>query len=266
MSDLLNITLVGSGNIAWHIGHRIIDIGGRIVKIISRGGEKAYALAGDLNCEVQNDFSISNADSDYIIVAINDSHLRDVLLKLNIRDSILLHTSGSLGLDVFPPNVESYGVLYPFQTLTAGIDVNFSLIPLCIEGCDKSTTAKIEKLAGKLSSVVKVLDSQQRRILHLTGVIGNNFTNHFMTLAIELLEKNNMDRELLMPLLEETINKLKKTGAYDAQTGPARRNNMEVINKHMELLNSEPRLKKLYSIVSDSIIAYYSRKLGDGEF
>lgn len=259
MNDSKNITLVGSGNAAWHIGHRLVDISCNIIKIISRGGKEAEALAKDLHCRVQTDFSISNADSQFVIVAINDTYLSEVLYKLDAQDTILVHTSGSLGLDVFPGNAKRFGVLYPFQTLTTGIKVDFSKVPLCIEGFDTQTTSEINELAGRMSSVVRVINSQQRRILHLTGVIGNNFTNHFMALAIELLEKNNMDKELLMPLLEETINKLKKTDPYDAQTGPARRNNKEVIDMHMKLLNSEPQLKKLYSLISDSIIAYYSR-------
>jgi predicted short-subunit dehydrogenase-like oxidoreductase (DUF2520 family) len=259
LNKSINITLVGAGNAAWHIGHRVVDAGYRIAKIINRKSQRADVLANDLHCQVQNDFTFSNDDSDFVIVAINDSILQEVLQKLDTRDTIILHTSGSVGMDIFPGNTKRFGVLYPFQTLTAGIEVDFSEIPLCIEGSDIATTSEIEELAGKLSSEVRIINSQQRRILHLAGVIGNNFTNHFMAMAIDMVERNDMDKSILMPLLEETISKLKKTSAYDAQTGPARRNNKEVIDMHLELLNEEPELKKLYGIISDSIIAYYSR-------
>lgn len=259
MKKSINITLVGAGNAAWHIGHRIVDIGYRVIKIINRKNERADVLATELHSYVQNDFTVSNADSDFVIVAINDSFLPEVLHKLDSKDCIILHTSGSMGMDVFPGETSRYGVLYPFQTLTAGTAVDFPKIPLCIEGSDIATTSDIEMLAGNLSSVVRIIDSEQRRILHLAGVMGNNFTNHFMALAIDMLEKNNLDKNLLMPLLEETITKLRKTNAFEAQTGPARRNNKEVIKMHLEILNEEPELKKLYSIVTDSIIAYYSR-------
>jgi predicted short-subunit dehydrogenase-like oxidoreductase (DUF2520 family) len=258
LRNSFNITLVGAGNAAWHIGHRLIDTGNRIITIINRSNERSEALANDLHCSVQTDFSISNAGSDFVIVAVNDTVLRDVLSELDSRDTIIVHTSGSLGMDVFPKKTERYGVLYPFQTLTAGVAVDFSQIPVCIEGSEAQTSAEIARLAASLSGFVRNIDTQQRRILHLAGVIGNNFTNYFMTRAIDLLEKNNVDKSILMPLLEETMIKLKKTGPYDAQTGPARRKNREVIAMHLELLNREPELKKLYGIVSDSIIAYYT--------
>ena len=253
-----HITLVGAGNVSWHLGHRLIEVGCRIVKLINRENKGSTALASDLNCQLFSDFSVSNADSDFVIVAINDSFIGEVLQKLDKKNSIILHTSGSLGMEIFPKGTKRFGVLYPFQTLTSGVRVNFSEIPLCIEGCDNETRVKIEGLAKRLSSVVHHIDSQQRQILHLTGVIANNFTNHFMTLATELLQKHGMDKNLLMPLFSETLAKLKKTSPIVAQTGPARRNNKEIIEKHLALLNNEPGLKKLYSIVSDSIIAYYS--------
>ena len=114
------------------------------------------------------------------------------LQKLDTKNSIILHTSGSLGMEIFPKGTRRFGVLYPFQTLTSGIKVDFSEIPLCIEGNDNETSEKIEDLAKRLSPSVHHIDSQQRQILHLAGVIGNNFTNYFMTLATELLQKHNM--------------------------------------------------------------------------
>ncbi len=259
MNELKNITLVGAGNAAWHIGHRLDELGYRVVKIISRKSQRADKLAIKLNSRVENDFTVSNADSAFVIVAIDDTYLNKVVRKINSENTILLHTSGSIGLEVFPKHVHAYGVLYPFQTLTADVVVDFKEIPLCIEGSDEETLDKIARLARNMSSTVRRMDSQQRRVLHIAGVIGNNFTNHLMALAIDMLEKNKMDKNLLTPLLDETLMKLKKTSPYEAQTGPARRNNKEVIEKHIKLLEDEPSLKKLYSIISDSIIAYYSR-------
>lgn len=253
------ITLVGAGNVAWHLGHRLVELGYEIVKIISRKSKRAEKLAVGLQSRIENDFNVSNAESDFVIVAINDTFLCEVLHKLDSENSILLHTSGSIGMDAFPKYIYNYGVLYPFQTLTAGVDVSFEEIPLCIEGSGEKTLDQIAVLAKKMGPVVRIIDSEQRRILHLAGVIGNNFTNHLMALAYDMLEKNNIDKKLLTPLLDETLHKLKKTSAYEAQTGPARRNNKEVIEKHIKLLDDEPSLKKLYSIISDSIIAYYSR-------
>ena len=112
-------------------------------------------------------------------------------------------------------------------------------------------------MADKLSSTVRILPSEQRRKLHLCGIIGNNFTNHLIALTFDYMKKNNLEKELIIPLLNETLRKLDKLDPAVSQTGPARRNDRVIVQKHIELLEQEPELKKLYGWLTDSIIAIY---------
>lgn len=255
----LQLVLIGSGNVAWHFGHALKNAGIRIVQVISRSYESGQELAGELGTISSTDFSLELPESDFIIVAVKDSVLVEVLQQMHLTEAIILHTSGSLGIDIFRADQKRCGVLYPFQTLTKGMHVDFDKIPMCIEASDNLSLARIKSLAGMISGNVQELTTEQRRILHISGVFLNNFTNHLIAQTVDFLNRNNLDKTLVMPLLEETINKLKQTSPYDAQTGLARRNDFEVIHKHLEILSVEPQLKKLYAMLTDSIIAYYSK-------
>ena len=51
------------------------------------------------------------------------------------------------------------------------------------------------------------MNSDKRFICHITAVFINNFTNHLIYTSEELLDKFNIDKDLIHPLFEETIQK-----------------------------------------------------------
>jgi predicted short-subunit dehydrogenase-like oxidoreductase (DUF2520 family) len=257
-NKLITLTIVGAGNLGWHLGHVFTNHGVKVDKIINRSTEPARHLALEIGSQFTNDFGASNSDSDFTILAVNDSFLPETLNKINIADTIVLHTSGSTDIDIFSGKVDNNGILYPFQSFTKNVAIDFSQIPVCVEASDEITLKSIFRLASTISSKVYVLSSEKRRILHLAGVIANNFTNHLIARTFDFLEKNDIDNQIVLPLIEETFNKIKLIGPREAQTGPARRKNMDTIEKHLKILEKEPELKNLYNVISESIIAYYS--------
>ena len=262
LSDIENkpitLTLVGAGNLAWHLGHAFTEKGLKIDKIINRSTESAASLALELGTRYTTNFSVSNSESDFTILAINDSYLEEMLLKMNLSETIVLHTSGSTDIDIFNGRVKKFGVLYPLQTFTKNKKIDFSKVPVCIEASDKTTLNLLLNLASRISNHAQVMNSEKRRSLHLAAVMANNFTNHIIARTFDFLDKNGIDKQLILPLLEETLEKIKLIGPKEAQTGPARRNNVEILNKHLKMIEKEQELKNLYNAISDSIIAYYS--------
>ena len=93
----------------------------------------------------------------------------------------------------------------------------------------------------------------------MAAVLANNFSNHLIFLAQDYLSSSGLPGESLNPLLEETFSKALKIGAYNAQTGPARRGDEDTISKHLALLDS-PTLRNVYRQLSDSIIETYSKE------
>ena len=100
---------------------------------------------------------------------------------------------------------------------------------------------------------------EQRKHLHIAAVFVNNFSNHLFALAQDYCEKHQIDYQLLMPLIHETISKIDTILPKQAQTGPARRNDHEIIEKHLQLLQDEDvYLYNIYKLLNGSILKMYS--------
>jgi predicted short-subunit dehydrogenase-like oxidoreductase (DUF2520 family) len=253
------ISIVGAGNMAWHLAHAFTKAGIAIDTIIGRNISKAEELANCIGTKFSSDTGFSSSKRQILFLAISDSSVADAITKFNSGNNILVHTSGSVDVNIFNGKVSGYGVFYPFQTLTKGVETDFARIPIFIEASDEKTLQTLHFLALKISNYVVEMESEQRQILHLSGIILNNFTNHLAALAFDYLDKNKIDKNFALPLLQETIRKIDIAGPYESQTGPARRKNVDVLEKHFALLKDDLPLKNLYKVISDSIIAYYSR-------
>ena len=172
---------------------------------------------------------------------------------------MILHTAGSFGLEVFAACSRiSCGVLYPFQSFSPGRETDISRVPFLIEGSDNKVLEVTEALAKTLSPDVYSVNTEKRKLVHLAGVFVNNFVNHFYSIGEELVNRAGLPADILGPLAEETREKALLLGAEEAQTGPAFRNDINTIEKHLELLSFSTDLSDIYSLISDSIIKKFS--------
>lgn len=197
-------------------------------------------------------------DSDLYIISVSDAAVAEVASKLPPVDGIVVHTTGSVGMDVLK-DVEcgGYGVLYPFQTISRMRPLPPSSIPLLIEGCNAETTDKICSIARQFGfSHIEIADSEKRRRVHLCGTFACNFTNAMIAISQKIMAESGINADIVNPLVAETIEKLKVLPAKDAQTGPAIRKDIPTINKHLSLLRELDMEKEcyIYEAVSDYIM------------
>lgn len=251
------ISLIGSGNVATHIGHALAKAGYRINGVFSRTLAAAQALAGTLHCDA-TDHLEALPEADCCLFAVKD----DALPSLSARwgalhpDSFCLHTAGSVPMDIFEGKVENYGVLYPMQTFSKTRQVDFHAIPCFIEANAPETLDKVTQLARSVSDRVYVLPSERRRWLHLAAVFACNFSNHCYDIAARLLEKEGIPSDSLLPLIDETAAKVHELPACKAQTGPAVRFDRNVIDRHERMLADNPELRRIYELLSQHIYQY----------
>jgi predicted short-subunit dehydrogenase-like oxidoreductase (DUF2520 family) len=247
------LAIIGAGNVANHLSKAFQKAGHDIVQVFSRTDENAKALSSVLKCNYTIDASKITDNADVYLFCLSDSSIDKVLAKKDWHNRLLLHTAGSVPLDIFQKHTSSYGVLYPLQTFTAVFELDISKVPFFIEGNTDKVVKSIKELAFSISPLIFEADSTKRLQLHLAGVFANNFTNHMMAIARQLLEENNIPAENINPLLEETFRKALAIGAENAQTGPAIRNNKAVLDLHNHLLTGHPEWQKIYTFVSESI-------------
>ena len=245
-----NIILVGSGNVATHLGLSLVKKGYKIRQVWSRNIQNANILAKKLNSNPTDSINkLKNAD--LYILAVKDDAVKYILNKLTVDN--IIHTSGAIDIDIFHGKFKNYGVFYPLQTFNKQVNLDFSKTPICIEANNKSFNKKLLKIGNKLSEKVVPMNSQERKKIHVAAVFACNFTTHMFTIADSILTKSNTEFEILLPLIYQTVEKLKLQKPAELQTGPAARKDLEVIKKHIDFL-SDNKLKKIYQIISNSIM------------
>jgi predicted short-subunit dehydrogenase-like oxidoreductase (DUF2520 family) len=127
-------------------------------------------------------------------------------------------------------------------------------IPFLIDANTDETLTLVEDFARTLSSIVNKANDEERLKLHIAAVIVSNFTNHLYALAEEFCQKENIDFSLLAPLIKETALRVETISPMNSQTGPAARNDIFTLDKHIRLLADHPRLKYIYLKMTDSIM------------
>lgn len=252
------LILMGAGNLAWHLGPALRDAGYSILQVFSRSEDSARSLAERLDSRWTTDPGQLEPDADIQVFCVSDRVIPDLLCRIELKKRpMMVHTAGSVPADIFKGISAEYGVLYPLMTFSKERPVDFRGIPVCIEGNSPNSTAILERMAGRISNRMYRMDSQNRKILHLAGIIACNFSNHMYHLSQDILLSKGMDFNLLKPLIMETASKVIEMDPAAAQTGPASRNDSEVVRSHIELLNDNPELQKLYTFVSDSITNHF---------
>ena len=253
----MDLVIIGSGNVAAVLGRKFKQAGHDILQVVSRNSSAASKLAYEWDTVSTNYQSPINQKADVYLIAISDDAIDDVAEDLKLPNKVVAHTAASVPMDILKNVSNHYGVFYPLQSLRKDMQI-LPDIPIYYEGNDETAKKKLAKLAHSISheNVVEA-DEEDRLKLHVVAVVVSNFVNHLYALAEEYCKKEKLDFKQLLPLIEETANRLKQVPPGKAQTGPAVRHDKETIQKHLDLLKQHPQLKKVYEILSNSIEEKY---------
>ena len=262
----MKIALIGAGNVATHMAEAFYDRG-ELCQVVARTRESASRLAAKINrdldsarrshchCDAVNDLGGLRDDMDLYLIAVNDDSVESVVCMTPDFQGIWAHTSGSVSLDVFRGRKSNYGVFYPLQTFSRDVPVRFDDVPMLVEGSSRQVAGMLFDMASKISRRVMAADSKTREAIHVAAVFACNFANLMWSEADRLLRPQGMDIRFMLPLLQATLDKLAVKTPREAMTGPARRGDMAVIDKHLVAL--PPDLKTIYSLLTEKIINLY---------
>ena len=232
---VMKIVILGSGNLGTQLRYALSDAGHEILQVWHR-----------------NEELISGAD--VYIISVKDDAINDVFHQVEqsgvlLQSSpapVVVHTAGSV------PMGRLSGVLYPMQSFSKDRKVDFSEIPVFVEAADEYSKKVICELANSISEHVTEANSETRKKLHLAAVFASNLSNHCYRLAEKLVEKEGLDFKLFGPLIRETASKACIMSPKDAQTGPMRRGDKEVIKKQMAMIDDH-LTREIYRLFAESI-------------
>ncbi len=245
-----SIVLIGSGNVATHLGLILQNKGFIIKQVYSRDIKNAKILATKLNTKFTNNLT-NLKEADLFIIAIKDDAIKEIIPKLKKKN--IVHTSGSVSINIFNKKHENFGVFYPLQTFNKEIKIELTKTPICIEANNTDFKNILIKIAKKISEQVVCVNSKQRKQIHIAAIFASNFTNHMFTIADKILSKSDLNFSILIPLINKTISKLQEDTPKKIQTGPAKRNDIKIIKSHIKEIDDHD-IKLIYQNISNNII------------
>ena len=260
LKEINKISIIGAGNVATHLAGAFVNAGKEIVQIFSRNLYSAEELSAKCGAVPINDILEVTNDVDLIVIAVSDDALEEVVKKLPVGNTLVVHTSGSVSMDVLKPYGDSIGVFYPLQTFSKDRQVSFNQVPLCLEADSVENLEVLKSLAISLTDHIYFIDSFQRKKLHLAAVFACNFPNFLYSIAEDLLDENGLSFEMMKPLIIETAEKAKAISPSKAQTGPAFREDQKIIDSHLQMLENHKEFQEVYKLLSKKIIGLKGTK------
>ncbi len=252
-----SIVILGAGNVAFHLTRALIENTCNVRQIFNRTLEHAREI-GEANRISYTDKISEIEKADIYIIASADSGIEEFSHYIQYDDVLVVHTSGSSPMSVLKGDYRK-GVFYPLQTFSKERTMRYDNIPFFIEAENSEDLKKLNELGNRISNEVHELNFASRMQVHMTGVWANNFVNHLYYIAGNICEQNNVPFDVLLPLIQETANKVIEMSPKDAQTGPAKRGDQVIIDRHLEALQDDSRLLQIYQILTDSIKRVYEK-------
>ncbi len=246
----MKIALIGTGNVATHLARRLKECSIEVVGALGSSKEKTIPFSE--NYQINSFSSYSDlSEAELTIVCVQDHNLKEVLTKA-LKYSNCVTTSGTFDIGTIN-NSSSFqsGVFYPLQSFSKDAIIDFEKIPFFIETENKKFEAKLIQLGNVLGKEAIQMNAESRLNLHVTAVFLNNFTHHISALANEFAQSKGVEFSWFEALIDETFRKIKKGASFADQTGPAKRDDQETIQKHLHLLNEMKA--KVYATISESI-------------
>lgn len=248
----MKIYIIGTGNVATRLGKAFLKAGHSIMGVSGRNEEATSRLASRLKCKSYLLPGKLPTNGDLYLIAVKDDAIAEMGRFLSGVKGIIVHTSGATPLNIFTSKKQR-GVFYPVTTIRKNAPADFKKVPVCIEATDEKTVSRLANLAADITNEIYFLNSEQRTTLHLSAVFANNFTNHLLSHAMQVLQKASLSPQLIHFLAKATIDNAFHFGPDQSQTGPAIRHDQKTITKHLHLLQHNKDALALYRIFTNQL-------------
>ncbi len=248
----MKIGIIGYGNLAWHWVRILSKNESDQVFVYIRNPRKREELEKVIWLETLKEIALQ---CDVIVLAVKDSSIREVSEKIAPfikEDTLVIHNSGTTPLD-YLQGIHHRAVLWPMMTIKKKIEIDWQSCPLFLQYSEEQDRDRVYQFAQKISENIYEFDGEERELFHLAAVWANNFVNHMISKAYNLLEEKDLDPSILLPMIKTHLKYLEIKGdPSKLQTGPAQRKDKSTMKRHQKLMSEEDR--ELYRIISESII------------
>ena len=247
---MIQVTIIGSGNVARHLIKAFSEKAEiELVQVFSRKPEAVIDIV--TSNKIISDYNHLQT-VDVMIIAVTDDAIAEVSGQIPFKNQLVVHTSGSVAM-INLDDKNRKGVFYPLQTFSKSKEVDFKIIPICLEAENDADYQTLQTAAKLISNVIYKVNSEQRKALHVAAVFVSKFVNHLYEMGSDICTENNLSFDILKPLIQETADKILTLSPKEAQTGPAKRKDTQTINTQLSFLTDENQ-KEIYKLLTKSII------------
>lgn len=259
---LPRLSVIGPGKVGRTLARlfheaSIFDIGA----LVARRPETAAEAAGFIGAGHPNG---DPAGADIILVSVPDPELRPALARLALSDlrpgTIIAHTSGALGPEVFEP-LAGLPVrcicAHPVKAFSdpARSIVTFAGTLITLQG-EASACETLGAAFSAIGATTLMLADDTDRTLYHAGIVF--MANHLPTLVqagLETFAHVGLSREaglaIAGPILRDTLEAVLERGPAAALTGPVARGDAETVSRHLEKLEAaDADLATLYAALA----------------
>ena len=248
----MQIVLIGSGNVAFHLAKAFTEAQIPISQIFGRNTTELQKISEQFSIPFSTETLV---DADLYIISVSDSSIAEVSSLIQNENALVAHTSGSVSREALSGNYRK-SVFYPLQTFSKSKNLDYSKIPFFIDAENENDEEILKNLASKISKNVMLANDEKRKYIHLTAVFACNFVNHLYARAKEISDSQGIPFDYFLPLIDETTQKIHELEPKLAQTGPAIRNDEKVLKLHKSLLTDEEKLK-INKTINETIMKMY---------
>lgn len=250
----MKTVILGSGNVAYHMATALQSSGITVDAVWSRNTGATTQMAEELGLSASTG---EIPEADFYLICVSDQAVAEVSARIKKENCLVAHVSGSLPKEILegPYRKASF---YPLQTFTRDKPLNYRTIPIFVEAEHEQDLDFLLHIACAISERAEVSDYEKRKYIHLTAVFACNFTNHLFARAKEISESQGISFDYFLPLIDETVSKIHTVDPQKAQTGPAVRGDMRVLELHRKLISHEEQLR-IYDTLNASIQKMYKK-------
>ena len=260
----MTYSIIGTGNIAWFLAKRLREAGHKCMGIYGRDTKAVALLAEEVLCARHGVIKeIADGTADVCFMAVADHAIPAVAAELSLKQTVLIHTAGSVSVQAIEQAAADCAVLWPVYSILKTDLPHHRNIPCAWEATSKKAERLVLNMGHAITDMLFEAKGEQRKWLHLSAVISNNFINHLVTICEQICKENDLPFSTIYPIIEQTFDRIKHASPYVLQTGPAKRHDDNTIQGHLAVLAEHPHRQRIYESITASIENMYGNKKGE---
>ena len=260
------VAIIGAGRLGLALAIALQSSDYSLVALVARRRAKAEKAAAVLKKTIGNRLGKSTPvplalganqlgqipETDLVLITTPDDAIGATAQILNSswtgrRPGVVLHTSGALSSEILVPLAKrgwQTGTIHPLVSISEPLSGAAALHGafFCLEGTRKAkllAEAIVRDLHGHSFSI----KPESKALYHAAAVMAAPHLTGLVDLAIEMLSACGLTRgqaqQVLMPLLESTVNNLKQANPQQALTGTFARGDVATVRRHLDALSGK---------------------------